>query len=384
MIHPSTSLETTPPLPVKSVGQVYALFVTTVLLIVVIGVPLQFWNVYAGLAVTEYVLILGPALAFVAWKRLPIAEALRLRPVSLALVMLSMFVGIGGNGLLVAMLELLKPLIGEAPSFGALVPKNFGDLLLVLFAGAIGAGVCEETLFRGVIQGVLSRKGRWWGILVTAVLFGAFHLNPWQFVAGLVLGIAFGFMVERAGSLVPAMVAHASANATGFTLAYVFRDRPETFPAWLPWTLAALFPVALWQFHRRTRFTMPPKLSSLATIPLPMPRRWVWRLAPIPVAVLVLLITLRVAGVVQTYRMATDALAPQIAKGDVALVIGARWLSDEIKPGDHVAYRAGNRTMVRRVLKADPTSVVVRDGDKEHIVPRAELRGKVVRTLHLP
>jgi len=344
---------------------------------------LQLWNLYAGLALTEFVLILRPAIAFVVWRRLPLMEALRLRPISGALVGLSVCVGIGGNGLVAGLLELLKPLLGKSPSMEALMPKSLGELSMVLFAGAIGAGVCEEALFRGVIQGVLTRSGLWRGIIITAALFGVFHLNPWQFVAGLVLGIAFGFMVERTGSLLPAILAHTFANATGLTLSYTFcGDRADSLPAVLTWTLAVLFFVALWQFHHLTR-SVTPQPSLLETAPLPMPR--ILRLvALIPVALIVLLITLRVAGVVQSYRMASDWLAPEISQGDVVIAIGTRWLSLEIKPGDHIAYRSDKGATICPVGKVDAMSVVIRTKTGEQLaLPRADLLGKVVRTIHL-
>lgn len=381
----STSTTQAPPPPptqAQPKGLIYVLFLVTLELVVIIGAPLQLWNLYAGLALTEFVLILGPAIAFVVWTGLPLVEALRLRPISGALVGLSVCVGIGGNGLAVGLMELLKPLIGESPSVEALKPKSVGELSLVLFAGAIGAGVCEETLFRGVIQGVLTRSGRWRGIIISAVLFGVFHLNPWQFVAGLVLGTAFGFMVERSGSLLPAILAHTFANATGFTLSYAFHGGEESLPAVLTWTLAGLFCVGLWQFSQRTRLVTPqPSLLEMA--PLPMPRI-LRQLALIPVALVVLLIALRVAGVVQSYRMASEWLAPEISKGDVVIAIGTRWLSPDIQPGEHIVYRSDKGATICPVVKVDTTTVVIRTKTGEQLtLPRADLLGKVVRTIHL-
>lgn len=381
LTEPST-MNTNVEIKAQPKGLIYILFLVTLELVVIIGAPLQLWNLYAGLALTEFVLILGPAVAFVLWRGLPVVEALRLRPISGALVGLSVCVGIGGNGLVVGLLELLKPLLGESPSMEALMPKSLGELGLVLFAGAIGAGVCEEALFRAVIQGVLTRSGRWRGIIITAVLFGVFHLNPWQFVAGLVLGIAFGFMVERTGSLLPAILAHTFANATGLTLSYAFRDRADSLPAVLPWTLAVLFFVGLWQFHHRTR-SVTPQPSLLETAPLPTPRI-LRQLALIPVALIVLLITLRVAGVVQSYRMTSEWLAPEISKGDVVIAIGARWLSPEIKPGGHIVYRSDKGATICPVVSEDNTTVVIRTRTgKQLSMPRADLLGKVVRTIHL-
>src|SRR5207249_4934307 len=46
----------------------------------------------------------------------------------------------------------------------------------------------------------------------TAVLFGAFHLNPWQFPGAVGLGVIFGWWFVRTGSLVPCIFGHAFVN----------------------------------------------------------------------------------------------------------------------------------------------------------------------------
>jgi hypothetical protein len=106
--------------------------------------------------------------------------------------------------------------------------------------------------------------------------------------------------------------------------------------------------------------------------------------ALIPVALIVLLITLRVAGVVQSYNMTSDRLAPEISKGDVVIAIGTRWLSLEIKPGDHIVYRSDKGATICPVVSVDATTLVIRTKTEEQLtMPRAELLGKVVRTIHL-
>jgi hypothetical protein len=45
------------------------------------------------------------------------------------------------------------------------------------------------------------------------VLFGATHLNPWQFVSGTALGLMFAWWYARTRSLIPSLAGHALANA---------------------------------------------------------------------------------------------------------------------------------------------------------------------------
>lgn len=75
------------------------------------------------------------------------------------------------------------------------------------------APFAEELFFRGmVLRSYLSRysvRASVWG---SAVLFAAFHLNPWQAVVALPLGVWYARMFLRTGSLMPGMISHAMVN----------------------------------------------------------------------------------------------------------------------------------------------------------------------------
>jgi uncharacterized protein len=81
-----------------------------------------------------------------------------------------------------------------------------------LFVCLIGP-VLEESLFRGVIlRGFLSHYPRAWAILGSALLFGAVHLNIYQFVTATSLGIVSGWLYERSRSLWPSIILHSAFN----------------------------------------------------------------------------------------------------------------------------------------------------------------------------
>ena len=66
------------------------------------------------------------------------------------------------------------------------------DSLSMFLYASIAAPITEELIFRGYIQGALSRFGKKFAILCSALLFGIFHGNlvqiPYAFLAGLLLG----------------------------------------------------------------------------------------------------------------------------------------------------------------------------------------------------
>ncbi|MDP2272080.1 MAG: type II CAAX endopeptidase family protein [Archangium sp.] len=87
------------------------------------------------------------------------------------------------------------------------------ELALVLLGVSIAAPLGEELLFRGFFQrGVELHRGAPRAIVLTAFIFSAFHLDPVGLTARFELGVLFGLLAWRAGSLWPAIAAHAANN----------------------------------------------------------------------------------------------------------------------------------------------------------------------------
>lgn len=84
--------------------------------------------------------------------------------------------------------------------------------LLVLCSAA--PAIIEEIAFRGVIfdrlRSVLGEREGW---LVTAAFFSILHLSPVIFPTHFAMGLIFGWLRMRTGSLLPGMLLHAAWNA---------------------------------------------------------------------------------------------------------------------------------------------------------------------------
>lgn len=110
------------------------------------------------------------------------------------------------------------------------VLEQFSGLEVWLFAtGAVlGAALCEEFLFRGLLLQGLSASGARpaEAIFLSGLVFSLFHLNPVAFLALLELGLFFGLLYHRTGSLLPSMAAHATQNATALALYFIGRRSP--------------------------------------------------------------------------------------------------------------------------------------------------------------
>lgn len=89
--------------------------------------------------------------------------------------------------------------------------RNFFGILSIALIGPI----LEELLFRGAIEGHLLKKG-WapkWAILVSALIFGLIHGNPAQIPFAFLIGLLFGWLYYRTGSVIPGIVGHIINNS---------------------------------------------------------------------------------------------------------------------------------------------------------------------------
>lgn len=82
---------------------------------------------------------------------------------------------------------------------------------------AVAAPILEEWLFRGIILKYLLKKiSPWKAIIYTALAFGVFHMNPWQFLYATVLGILLGYMYWKTRNLFYPIIIHFVLNGTAF------------------------------------------------------------------------------------------------------------------------------------------------------------------------
>ncbi|TKG93689.1 CPBP family intramembrane metalloprotease [Puteibacter caeruleilacunae] len=89
--------------------------------------------------------------------------------------------------------------------------------LPTFFTIVIAAPILEELIFRGIIlDGLFRNTSPTKAILLSSFLFGLVHLNPWQFVTAMVLGIFMGWIYYHTKSLFATILIHFTANASAF------------------------------------------------------------------------------------------------------------------------------------------------------------------------
>ena len=100
------------------------------------------------------------------------------------------------------------------PDEQAVLEAMVSDNVLALVFGCIAAPFLEEMLFRGIIlRSFLTQYSRTAAILGSSLLFAIAHLNVYQFITALTVGIVAGWLYERTRSLWPCILLHAGYNA---------------------------------------------------------------------------------------------------------------------------------------------------------------------------
>jgi membrane protease YdiL (CAAX protease family) len=180
-----------------------------------------------------------------------VREVFPLLPIQ-PVLLLPMTIMIVGMSILVSEMDNLLRLFLPAPEWLTKMmtdlvsgKTNFWSSFALL---VVVAPLTEEPLFRGLIlRGFLSHYSKSKAIFVTAILFAIVHLNPWQFIGALLLGVIFGWWFVQTRSLIPCLFGHAVFNAFPLILSATvkipgYTIGPNTFqPLWLDILGLALF-----------------------------------------------------------------------------------------------------------------------------------------------
>ncbi|MET3539015.1 CPBP family intramembrane glutamic endopeptidase [Chryseobacterium limigenitum] len=98
--------------------------------------------------------------------------------------------------------------------FSELMNQLTDDPVVMIITAVIMAPIFEEIIFRGIIQKGLMNKGvePWKAILLSSIIFGIVHANPWQFVGAVLLGCVLGLVYYKTKSLLLPMLLHGFNN----------------------------------------------------------------------------------------------------------------------------------------------------------------------------
>jgi membrane protease YdiL (CAAX protease family) len=96
-------------------------------------------------------------------------------------------------------------------------------IVAVIIMGIIPS-FTEEMFFRGLIlDGLKSNYSKRKAIIISALLFGIIHLNPWQFMGGFIIGLFMAWICMNTNSIVLCLYIHFF-NNTLYSVTVKFRN----------------------------------------------------------------------------------------------------------------------------------------------------------------
>lgn len=109
-----------------------------------------------------------------------------------------------------------------AGSYSYSIPTDAPGIIVYFISLVIVPAFFEELLYRGVILGALSKYGRAFAVIVSAVLFGLMHCSFTQFFYAVCAGIVMGYLVSLSGTIWMGIFVHLCVNLTAFVGDYVW------------------------------------------------------------------------------------------------------------------------------------------------------------------
>ncbi len=141
--------------------------------------------------------------------------------------------------------DITTKLLPPMPAFLEEAMKQLLDapLWVTLISVSVFAPFFEEWLCRGMImRGLLGRMSPFAAITVSAAFFAVIHLNPWQAIPAFILGLLFGLVYYKTGSLKLTMLMHCVNNTMAAIFSRIpdFRDAEAFIDVMNPWTYAGI------------------------------------------------------------------------------------------------------------------------------------------------
>ena len=100
-------------------------------------------------------------------------------------------------------------------------PQGFSGFILSVLRVSIVAALAEEIAMRGCIMQPLRKHGEAFAIVASACAFGLMHGNLVQAPFALIVGIGFGYIAIKTGSLWSVIIIHALNNFISTAISYL-------------------------------------------------------------------------------------------------------------------------------------------------------------------
>ena len=124
----------------------------------------------------------------------------------------------------------IEPISMILPEIPEDLAKELASLLngpawVTFLSVSIFAPFFEEWLCRGIVlRGLLKKVGPAWAIILSALFFALIHMNLWQAIPAFLMGLLFGYVYYKTGSLKLVMLMHFANNTMAFITSLATAD----------------------------------------------------------------------------------------------------------------------------------------------------------------
>lgn len=142
--------------------------------------------------------------------------------------------------------EPISALLPPMPEFleQAMESMLEGPLWTGLLSVSVFAPFFEEWLCRGMIlRGLLQKTSPAVAITVSAAFFALLHMNPWQAIPAFLLGLLFGYVYYKTGSLKLTMLMHCVNNTFALLISRIpaLADAETFMDILCPWKYTCIY-----------------------------------------------------------------------------------------------------------------------------------------------
>ncbi|HNZ06517.1 MAG TPA: ABC transporter permease subunit/CPBP intramembrane protease [Candidatus Cloacimonadota bacterium] len=228
-----------------------------------LGSYFQREDMMKGLVQTQILIILLPPLIILNIFKLKPKEILRItlpKPRELAIVP---FIAVSGAVLVTLLMNVVDAIYPFPDQYTEQLMGLFkmsDNLWVLLGIVALAPGICEEIMFRGFLMRFFEGNSKKMAVVISALLFGVFHLDPFRLIPTFLLGLILGYLTIRSGSIINSMLYHTLNNSVAVlvtTYASSAWMKPllrgsEGLQWWLAAPAALILAGSLWLFHKVT------------------------------------------------------------------------------------------------------------------------------------
>ncbi len=217
---------------VPKTGDLIISMVVLLLLILYLGTAVSVRSPLGGTAVNQ-LLILSIPLLVVWYMKSDVKSLFSLKVPKVKSILGGLMLYVGSYCLMLVVSMVMVTLF---PTSAEAVGQSFSELfkqpfVLVVLVIAIMPAIGEEILFRGFLYGSLRhRYGAAWAIIISSLVFGAYHMSLVKVLPTAILGACFAYVAYRSDSIFIGMFLHFLNNL----ISLVAVEYPEQMEKVLP------------------------------------------------------------------------------------------------------------------------------------------------------